>query len=85
MKLPFLKLFNCTAKEANFNDADLSDANFKGTDFLQSIFSNTNLFRADFRNAYNYGIDLNSNKVKKAKFSLPDAAALLKSFDIEVE
>ncbi len=85
LKLPRLKLIKCISQEVNFCESDLSEAIFTNTDFSKSIFLNTNLTKADFRSAYNYGIDIHANKLKKAKFSLPEAASLLKSLDIEIE
>jgi len=85
IKLPNLKLLECIAKEVNFNDADLTNGVFTKTDFSKSIFSNTNLTRVDFRKAFNYGIDINFNILKRAKFSLPEATSLLKSLDIVLE
>lgn len=85
LKLPELKLLECLAHEVNFNEADLSSGIFTKTDFLGSIFSHTNLTKADFRKAFNYGIDINFNILKKAQFSLPEATSLLTSLDIELE
>lgn len=85
MKLPHLIIRESMAHECNFADADLNEGIFTKTDFQQSVFSNTTLVKADFRKAINYGIDINFNKIKKARFSLPEATSLLKSFDIELE
>jgi len=85
IKLSELKLLECVAKEVNFNEADLSNGIFTKTDFSGSVFSQTNLTKADFSQAFNYGIDVNFNTIKKAKFSLPEAASLLKSLDIVLE
>jgi uncharacterized protein YjbI with pentapeptide repeats len=85
IKLPELKLLDCISKEVNFNEADLTGGVFTKTDFLQSIFSNTNLTKTDFRGAFNYGIDIKFNVLKKAKFSLPEATSLLLSLDIVLE
>lgn len=85
MKLPHMILKESVAHECNFADSDLSESNFSKTDFEKSVFSNTNLVKTDFRKAINYGIDVNFNKIRKAKFSLPEAASLLKSFEIELE
>ena len=68
----------------HFTNTDLYYANFTDTDLLGSRFHRCNLTRADFRDAKNYMVDLSSNIVKKAKFSLPEAVELLKSFDIEI-
>lgn len=85
VKLPNLKLLECIAKEVNFNEADLTNGVFSKTDFSKSVFLNTILTKADFRKAFNYGIDINFNKLTKAKFSLPEATSLLKSLDIILE
>lgn len=44
-----------------------------------------NLTKADLRQAKNYSIRPDSNKIKKAKFSLPEAMLLLYGLDIELE
>jgi len=82
VKLPELKLLECISNEVNFNESDLTGGIFTKTDFYKSVFSNTNLSKADFRKAFNYGIDINFNKLTKVKFSLPEATSLLKSLDI---
>ena len=43
---------------------------------------NTVLEGADFSHARNYKIDVTKNRIKGAKFKLPDAIALLRSLDI---
>lgn len=73
------------AREADFAEANLSDVNCRGTDFAGARFSTTNLSKADFRGATNYSIRPDSNKLKKAKFSLPEATLLLYGLDIELE
>ncbi|MGE5439275.1 MAG: pentapeptide repeat-containing protein [Bacteroidota bacterium] len=72
------------AKEVNFENADLSKGKFTGTDFSLSKFKNTNLSFADLREAANYDINPEFNKIKKAKFSMPEAMTLLQCFDIDI-
>ncbi|MGE5431346.1 MAG: pentapeptide repeat-containing protein [Syntrophomonadaceae bacterium] len=72
------------AKEVNFENADLSKGKFNGTDFSSSKFKNTNLSFSDLREATNYDINPEFNKIKKAKFSMPEAMTLLQCFDIEI-
>lgn len=50
-----------------------------------AIFKNTNLESVDFRTSFNYSIDPDLNRIKKAKFSLSGIAGLLNKFDIEIE
>lgn len=75
----------CSAKEADFAEADLRDALCPRTDFAGAKFHGTNMERADMREALNYVIDPRVNKVKGARFSLPEAVALLRGLDIVVE
>ena len=58
------------------------EANLTDTDLLGTTFHQCNLTKSDFRNAKNYMIDLQTNNVKNAQFSLPEAMNLLQSFDI---
>jgi uncharacterized protein YjbI with pentapeptide repeats len=78
-------LKNCVAREADFADTNLSEVDCRGTDFAGARFSNTNLAKADFRGAINYAIRPDDNKLKKTKFSLPEATLLLHGLDIELE
>ena len=50
----------------------------------KSLFGNTKLVEADLSRARNYQIDPGNNNLKAAKFSLPEAMALLYSMDIEI-
>lgn len=84
LKLHGLQMKDCVAREADFRDADLSDADFSGTDLTGSLFSATNLVRADFSTARNYRIPPAENRLAGAKFSLPEAIALLHCMDIEL-
>jgi fluoroquinolone resistance protein len=78
-------MLDCVAREADFADANLSEANFQGTDFSGARFTKTNLVKADLRRATNYAIRPDDNKIKKAKFSLPEATLLLYGLDIDLE
>ena len=85
MKLPNLVIKNSSAKDVTFMEADCSGANFEGTDFEKSIFKQTNLSNANFQRAFNYAIDFKNNILRKAQFSLPEAASLLRGMDIVVK
>ena len=75
----------CSAKETDFGEADLQGAVCRRTDFSGARFHGTNLERADLREAVNYAIDPRANKVKGARFSLPEAVALLRGLDIVID
>ncbi len=83
----FLKeivILECKAHDVDFRDADCSQADFSYSDFKGCLFSNTNLTEANFEEAINYSINVFSNVIKKAKFTLPEAVNLLQSLDIEL-
>ena len=52
---------------------------------MDAIFDKTLLEKSDFRKAFNYTIDPETNRIKKAKFSLHSISGLLVKYDIEIE
>ena len=82
LELQHMVMTHCLAKETTFAETNLSNANFAHTDFSGSRFVRTNLTQADFRGAQNYFIPIEQNTLKKTKFSLPEAVALLDGLDI---
>lgn len=85
MNLKKIGFKNCVLNEIDFSEADLSHAVFENCDLLKSVFENTILEKADLRTSYNYSINPEINKIKKAKFSLPAAIGLLDKYDIILE
>ncbi len=69
-------------KECYFTNTCLCEASFADVDLSGSTFHNADLSKADFSSAFNYDIDPRTNKIKKAKFSLPEAIGLLRGFEI---
>ena len=84
-KLKKTKFLNCSLQEVDFAEADLGAAIFDNCDIAGAIFDNTILEKADFRTSYNYAIDPELNKIKKAKFSIPGVLGLLHKYDIEIK
>ena len=82
MNLRKVKFSRCTAKEVDFSECDLTEATLHGADLEGTRFINCDLSGADLTDARNYYIDVQANKIKKAKFSMPEAMALLDSLDI---
>jgi uncharacterized protein YjbI with pentapeptide repeats len=72
-------------QEVDFTDCDLTQSAFDNCDLAKAKFENTNLEKADFRTAYNYALDPEINKVKKAQFSLPGVVGLLSKYDIVIK
>ncbi len=85
LELHRLTAVSCSIKDVDFSGADLTEANFKGSTFTNSQFRNTTLAKANFQQAKEYTIDIRSNDVSKAKFSMPEAVSLLHSLDIVLE
>jgi fluoroquinolone resistance protein len=76
---------NCQMQEIDFSTCDLTAAIFENCDLARTTFENTNLEKSDLRTAFNYSIDPEVNKIKKAKFSLFGIAGLLEKYSIEIE
>ena len=70
--------------EADFAECDLTNCIFENCDFTRATFENTNIEKADFRTSFNYSMDPEINRIKKAKFSLPNVIGLLDKYDIEI-
>jgi hypothetical protein len=49
------------------------------------MFENSILEKVDFRSSFNYIIDPETNRIKKARFSLPGVTGLLAKYDIEID
>ena len=50
-----------------------------------ATFDNSNLEKVDFTTAFNFSIDPEINRIKKAKFSLAGVLGLLNKYDIIIE
>jgi len=84
MKMKQIQVVRCIAHDVSFEEADLTQADCTFTDFNSSRFLHTNLTEADFTGATNYTIAPQLNILKKTKFSLPEAMALLYGLDIQL-
>lgn len=67
----------CIIRETYFTNCKLAGANFARCDLKGSTFHNADLKGADFRGAINYAINPLTNQLKNARFSQPEAFALL--------
>lgn len=79
------KFVDCEIIESSFMQVDLKNSKFTGSDLKGTRFEDCNLTGANFIGSRNYFINASSNKIKSARFSMPEAAALLKNFDIIIE
>jgi fluoroquinolone resistance protein len=85
LKLMKTRFKDCNLQEADFTQAELSGSVFENCDLQRTIFNNTNLEKVDFRSAFNYSINPEINRIKRARFSLAGVAGLLDKYQIEIE
>ena len=76
---------NSELQEVDFVESDLTGVVFTNCNLAKAVFDNTTLEKTDFRTAYNYSIDPETNRMKKARFSLLGIPGLLNKYDIEIE
>lgn len=85
LKLKNTRFVDSSIREVDFTEADLTGSIFKNCDLSGSVFDKTILEKVDFRTSYNYSIDPESNRIKKAKFSRDGISGLLDKHDIDIE
>jgi fluoroquinolone resistance protein len=71
-------------QEADFTGSDLSGALFDNCDLQGALFENTNLEKTDLYSSYQYSIDPEKNRIRKARFSREGISGLLGKYDIEI-
>ena len=69
---------------ADFMAADLTEAIFDNCNLHKTVFMDTIAYKTDFTTSYNYMIDPEKNKLKKARFSKDGLAGLLTKYEIVV-
>ncbi len=82
MKLPKFPVVESQLLDCAFMECNLS---FRRVDFLKTTFQDCDLSKADFREARNYRINTSSNRVAKARFSLPEVVGLLDNLNIIID
>lgn len=85
LKLKKYRFENCNLQEADFSETDLSASVFDCCDLQRAVFYNSNLEKADFISSYNYSIDPEHNRIKKASFSRQGVIGLLDKYNIIIE
>jgi uncharacterized protein YjbI with pentapeptide repeats len=75
---------NLKLYEADFTECDLSGSVFENCDLMRATFDNSILERTDFRTSFNYSIDPEKNRIRKARFSLTGIPGLLNKYNIEI-
>lgn len=85
MKLNRSSFINSQLNAVDFSEADLKKSKLVGCNLMEATFQNTILEMADLRNATNYSINPEENRIKGAKFSLPEVVGLLDKYDIKID
>lgn len=85
MKIPKIPIADSSLLDCAFMECDLSGGVFRNVDFRDSTFQDCDLSKADFREARNYRINTTSNRVSKARFSLPEVVGLLDNLDVIIQ
>ena len=85
LKIPKTKFADCQINDADFVETDLTMAVFNNCDLKGTMFNDSVLVKVDFSTAYNFDIDLEQNKINKAKFSRLGLEGLLRKYDLEIE
>jgi uncharacterized protein YjbI with pentapeptide repeats len=80
-----IRFENCSLQETDFTETDLTGGVFHNCDLSGATFDHTILERVDFRSSFNYSIDPDINRIRRAKFSLSGLSGLLQKYDIEVD
>lgn len=85
LKLKKTRFKNCNLQEADFAETDLSNSTFDNCDLQRALFLGTVLEKTDFRTSYNFSINPETNRIKKARFSKLGALGLLDKYNIDIE
>ncbi len=85
LKLKQTHFLHSRLHEADFSEADLSGSVWEGSDLSGAVFDHTNLEKADFRGCEQIRLDPDSNRIKKARFSLSALPGLLVKYDLQIE
>ena len=75
---------NSLLRETDFTECDLTGSIFENCDLTLTVFDNTIIEKSDFRTSFNFSIDLERNRIKKAKFSIMGIIGLLDKYDIDI-
>ena len=74
-----------TQNFVDFMGSDLTEVLFDNCNLRRTVFIDTILNKADFYTSYDYTLDLEKNKAKKAIFSTDGLKGLLEKYDIIVK
>jgi uncharacterized protein YjbI with pentapeptide repeats len=85
LKMKRTRFIECIIHRTDFINTDLAGSDFSGSDLEGSQFHQSCLEKSNFTGAHNYFIDPANNRLKQARFSIPEVLSLLAPFEIKVE
>lgn len=85
LKLSRTVFTNCSIVASDFMASDLTDAIFDHCNLHKTVFIDTIANKADFTTSFNFTIDPEKNKLKKAMFSKDGLIGLLAKHEIIVK
>jgi len=85
LKIKGRQFQNCSLNDTDFARADLTGTKFYNCDMRGAIFESTILEKSDLSTSFNFLIDPENNRLKKARFSLQGIPGLLGKYDIVIE
>ncbi|WP_026705417.1 pentapeptide repeat-containing protein [Flavobacterium soli] len=85
LKIKGTTFTNCSMIALDFMATDLTEVLFDRCDLYRSEFAKAIANKADFSTSYNYTIDPEKTKIKKAVFSIDGLKGLLSKHDIIVQ
>jgi len=85
LKLKGTLFTNCSLTAVDFMKADITEVIFDNCNLHKSVFMDTIANKTDFTTSYNFIIDPEKNKLKKAKFSQAGLKGLLTKYEIIVK
>jgi uncharacterized protein YjbI with pentapeptide repeats len=69
----------------DFMGSDLTEVLFDHCNLRRAVFIDTNLEKADFYSSYDFVLDPEKNKLKKAIFSTEGLKGLLSKYDLVIK
>jgi uncharacterized protein YjbI with pentapeptide repeats len=75
----------CNLAEADMTGTDLTGLTLEECNLAGTIFEDTVLEKADLRTSFNYSIDPERNRIRKARFAAGGIGGLLDKYDITIE
>lgn len=85
LKLKKMQFINCSMIAVDFMASDLTEVLFDNCNLRKAVFIDTIANKADFYTSYDYSIDPEKNKLKKAIFSTDGLKGLLEKYDLVVK